>query len=33
MNAMVRVKRKLQDVECIMYMFQYVHLNESKRKH
>jgi len=30
---MIRVKRKLKDLECIMYMFQFAHLSESKRKH
>jgi len=33
MNAMVRVKRKLYDLECFMYLFQFVHYGESKRKH
>jgi len=32
MNAMVRAKRKLQDLECIMYLFEFVHFSESKRK-
>jgi len=33
MNAMLKLKRKLQDLECIMYiMFHFVHLIESKRK-
>jgi len=31
MNAMVRVKRKLYDLECIMYLFQFVHFSENKR--
>jgi len=30
---MISVKRKLQDLECIMYMFRYVRLSEVKRKH
>jgi len=30
---MIRVKRKLQHLECIMSVFQYVRLSESKRKH
>ena len=33
MNAMVEVKRKPSDLECIIYMFQFVYIRESKRKH
>jgi len=30
---MIRVKGKLEDFECIMYMFQCVNLSAGKRKH
>jgi len=30
---MIRVKGKLEDLECIMYMFQSVNLSAGKRKH
>ena len=30
---MIRVKGKLYDLECIVYMFQFVHLSDGKRKH
>jgi len=34
MNAMIRVKRKVQDLESMYHVHvSFVHLSESKRKH